>query len=309
MHERPSRYPHSPNSRQNQEGTASHADTQQRAEAIQSHIPDKQTASLWLTRQWQAPKFRSRAPAWEPSTCDSPEVARRGTKAQRERPSRRYPHSPNIQELASAPRRMPKLYSDRPVSTSQSNTPEPQTPNPCRHPHPARQPPTGASWRAGCRGAGCRAMGWLEASQRGHGTNLKSKHTHPKFGAAGRGLSYVSYLIRPSRQRTIKKIHLVAASEWQQKILVTQLLLSAAPPDLQEDQEQSRDLLPTSKSPIGLADSPHAQFCRHGHALNWIEAPDLPGKHPERPVSHAPLDQMPQPTLARSSSSQMVVLY
>ena len=35
--------------------------------------------------------------ASEPSNCDSPEVARRGTEAMRERPSH-YPHSPSTQE-------------------------------------------------------------------------------------------------------------------------------------------------------------------------------------------------------------------
>ena len=185
MHERPSRYPHSPNSRQNQEGTASHADTQQRAEAIQSHIPDKQTASLWLTRQWQAPKFRSRAPAWEPSTCDSPEVARRGTKAQRERPSRN-PHSPNIQEtrLGTTPH---AEALQRSTSINESIQ-HPGTADSKPMPTPAPRPtaPYGGVVAGGVQGCRVQSHGMAGSQPAAHGTNLKPKHTHPKFGAAGR---------------------------------------------------------------------------------------------------------------------------
>ena len=50
-------------------------------------------------------------------------------------------------------------------------------------------PPYSPLWgvvAGGAQGYRAQPMGWLEASQRGHGTNLKPKHTHPKFGAAGR---------------------------------------------------------------------------------------------------------------------------
>ncbi|MBB6578627.1 hypothetical protein HNP33_002711 [Comamonas odontotermitis] len=59
-------------------------------------------------------------------------------------------------KLTSVPRRMPKLGSRRPASASQSHIPEKQLQSHARHPRPARQPPTGASWRAGRRGIGRR---------------------------------------------------------------------------------------------------------------------------------------------------------
>lgn len=60
------------------------------------------------------------------------------------------------------------------------------TPIPWRIPAPRPTAPYGGVVAGGAQGYRAQPMGWLEASQRVHGTRLKRKHTPPKFGAAGR---------------------------------------------------------------------------------------------------------------------------
>ena len=86
---------------------------------------------------------------------------------------------------------MRKHYSERPASASQSNNPEPQTPIPCPTLAPRPTAPYGGVVAGGAQGYRAQPMGWLEASQRGHGTNLKPKHTHPNSGIAGLEIGYL----------------------------------------------------------------------------------------------------------------------
>ena len=88
-------------------------------------------------------------------------------------------------KLTSVPRRMPKLGSRRPASANQSHIPEKQLQSHAQYPRPARQSPYGGVVAGGAQGYRAQPMGWLEASQRGHGTNLKPKHTQPNSGVAG----------------------------------------------------------------------------------------------------------------------------
>lgn len=108
----------------------------------------------------------------------------------RERPSR-YPHSPSTQEnclgITSHAEALQRAASiGKPIPH-----PGEATPVPCSIPAPRPTAPYGGVVAGGAQGYRAQPMGWLEASQRGHGFNLKPKHTHPKFGAAGQDLGHV----------------------------------------------------------------------------------------------------------------------
>jgi len=93
-------------------------------------------------------------------------------------------------KLTSVPRRMPKLGSRRPASASQSQIPEKQLQSRGQYPRPARQPPTGASWRAGRRGIGHRPWdGWKPASEAWH--HAKTGTYPPEFRGSRTGLGQI----------------------------------------------------------------------------------------------------------------------
>ena len=126
----------------------------------------------------QRPKHRSNRPAIVPKWHGV--APKRCTEKLAATPIVRAPT-----KLTSVPRRMPKLGSRRPASANQSHIPEKQLQSHGQYPRPARQPPTGASWRAGRRGVGRRRMVGRAMTAHSKPTTRTPPRPPPLKGAGG----------------------------------------------------------------------------------------------------------------------------